>query len=264
MDLGISGKHALLMASTRGLGFAIARALVKEGVNVFISGRNESRVKSSLAELNALGSARAAGLCCDLDVPDSGDELVAAAMDAFGSIDIVVLNSGGPPMGGAVEIEEHAWRSHFESMVLTPMRIVRRSLPGMRERGWGRVIAITSSGVPQPIPEMALSNSLRAALTNWLKTTSNEVAANGVTVNTLIPGRIATDRVAELETAAAKRANLSVEEIHRQEIATVPSGREGETEEFAAAALFLASRQGGYCTGGAIRVDGGMIRSTMS
>jgi 3-oxoacyl-[acyl-carrier protein] reductase len=264
MDLELAGKRALLLASSRGLGFAIARALAREGVDVFVTGRDRARLDRALADLRALGRGRAAGLCCDLDEPEKADALVAAATAALGPIDIVLANCGGPPMGTALEIDEATWQRYFAAMVLAPMRAVRLTVPGMKERGWGRVIAVTSSGVPQPIPEMALSNTLRAALTNWLKTLASEVAPHGVTVNTLIPGRIATDRVAELETAAAKRTGTSLEEVHRQAIATIPLGREGDVEEFAGAALFLASRQGGYVTGSAIRVDGGLIRSTMT
>lgn len=264
MDLGLAGKRALLLASTRGLGFGIARALVQEGAAVFIAGRDPDRLDGAVAALRALGTAPAHGLCCDLDAPEKADGLVRAASEALGAIDIVLANSGGPPMGGALEIDDATWRRYFASMVLAPMRVVRLAMPGMLDRRWGRVIAITASSVPQPIPDMALSNTLRAAFTNWLKTLSAEVAARGVTVNALIPGRIATDRVAELETAAAKRLNTTVDEVHRQAIATVAAGREGTVEEFAAAALFLASRQGGYVTGGAIRVDGGLIRSTMA
>jgi 3-oxoacyl-[acyl-carrier protein] reductase len=264
MDLGLAGKRALLLASSRGLGFAIAHALVREGAGVFICGRDKERLGRALAELRALGTAPVAGRCCDLDVPEKADALVDAAREALGPIDIVMANSGGPPMAGALEVDDETWRRYFASMVLAPMRVVRLVVPGMIERRWGRVIAITASSVPQPIPDMALSNTLRAALTNWLKTLAGEVAASGVTVNTLIPGRIATDRVAELETAAAKRLGITIEEVHRQAIATVAAGREGDVEEFAGAALFLASRQGGYVTGGAIRVDGGLIRSTMA
>jgi 3-oxoacyl-[acyl-carrier protein] reductase len=237
--------------------------LAREGVDVFICGRDEAQVERAVAELNAIGKARAAGLRCDLGDANAADVLVSAATKTLGPIDIVLANSGGPPMGTALEVEDDAWRRHFDSIVLAPMRVVRLVVPGMIDRGWGRIIAITSSGVPQPIPDMALSNALRAALTNWLKTLSIEVAAHGVTVNTLIPGRIATDRVPELENAAAKRIGTTPEDIHRKAIATVPAGRDGNVEEFAGAALFLASNQGGFATGGAIRIDGGLIHSTM-
>jgi 3-oxoacyl-[acyl-carrier protein] reductase len=264
MNLGLAGKSALLLASSRGLGFGIARALTAEGVGIFVCGRDKDRLDRALAQLRQTAKAPVEGLCCDLDQPEKADALVDAATAALGPIDIVLANSGGPPMGRALEVDDALWRRYFASMVLAPMRVVRLVVPGMVERNWGRVIAITASSVPQPIPEMALSNTLRAALTNWLKTLSAEVAAAGVTVNTLIPGRISTDRVAELEAAAAKRMGTTVDDVHRQALATIAAGREGDVEEFAGAALFLASRQGGYVTGGAIRVDGGLIRSTMA
>lgn len=264
MDMGLTGKHALVLASSRGLGFAIARALALNGADVFICGRDPERLERALAELRALNGGQVAGAVCDLDGPERADELVAEARRILGQIDILLLNSGGPPMGSALEIDEESWRRHFASMVLAPLRVARLLVPAMTERGWGRVIAITSSGVPQPIPDMALSNTLRAALTNWLKTLANEVGSAGVTVNTLIPGRIATDRVAELEAAAAQRDGTTPEAVHRDAIAAVPLAREGTVEEFAAAALFLAGQSGGYTTGSAIRIDGGLIRSTMA
>jgi len=261
MDSGLRGKRALLMASSRGLGFAVARALAREGANVFITGRNQPHLERAVSEIAALGGGRVWGRCCNLSKPEVSDGLVAEATDRLGGIDIVLANCGGPPMGKALEIEDDMWRLHFDSMVLAPMRVIRLAVPGMTQRGWGRIIAITSSGVPQPIPEMALSNTLRAALTNWLKTLSAELAPHGVTVNTLIPGRVQTDRIAELEAAASVRLAIPQAEVHRQAVAAIPAGRDGDVEEFAGAALFLASRQGGYVTGSAIRVDGGMIRS---
>lgn len=264
MDLGLRGKRALLLASSRGLGFGIAKALAGEGVEVMLCGRDETRLREAAAELSALGGGRVASHACDLSGKEAPRRVAEAAMDSLGGVDILLNNAGGPPMSTALETSDEQWLAYFESLVLAPIRVTREVVPGMKQRRWGRILTITSSGVPQPIPEMALSNTLRAAVTNWSKTLAGELAPFGITVNTLVPGRIVTDRVLALNEQAAKRQNRPPEEIHAEAVATVPAGREGTVEEFAAAALFLASDQGGYATGGSIRLDGGMIRSTMA
>jgi 3-oxoacyl-[acyl-carrier protein] reductase len=174
--------------------------------------------------------------------------------------DILVFNTSGPPFGLAADITDESWSAQFEAMFLSAMRLTRLALPGMRQRRFGRILLITSSGVVQPIPNLAISNSLRAALVGWAKTLAGEVAADGVTVNSLAPGRIATDRLMDFDQNRARREGVTLEEIQKQSRATIPAGRYGEPAEMAAVAAFLASPRAGYMTGNVIRVDGGMIR----
>ena len=173
----------------------------------------------------------------------------------------LVLNTGGPPPGTAADTTDALWSAQFEAMFLSVVRLTRLALPGMRKRGFGRIIAVVSSGVIQPIPNLAISNAIRLALVGWAKTLATEVAGQGITVNCLAPGRIATDRVAELDQGRAKREGISLDEVERQSRAAIPAGRYGESEEFASMAAFLASQQASYVTGSVIRIDGGMIRS---
>jgi 3-oxoacyl-[acyl-carrier protein] reductase len=175
--------------------------------------------------------------------------------------DILVFNTGGPPFGMAADITDSSWTTHFEAMFLSAIRLTRLALPGMRARRFGRILLVVSSGVIQPIPNLAISNALRSALVGWAKTLASEVAADGVTVNCLAPGRIATDRIVEFDQARSRREGITVEQAQKLSIATIPAGRYGEADEFAAMAAFLASPRASYVTGGIIRIDGGMIRS---
>lgn len=264
MDLELKGRRALVLASSRGLGLAIAEGLLREGAQVMICGRDSARLQQARQRLDEIRSGGTTTCTADLSGPQGVQAVVTAAEEAMGGVDILVANCGGPPMGAALEVTEDLWRTHFESMFLVPVTAARRTVPAMVDRGWGRVIAITASTVAQPWRDMALSNSLRACLTNWCKTLASEVAASGVTVNTLVPGRVGTDRIAELNDAMAARRGVAPEAIQAEAVAGIPAGRDGTVEEFAAAAVFLASRQAAYITGGALRVDGGMIRSTMT
>jgi 3-oxoacyl-[acyl-carrier protein] reductase len=172
-----------------------------------------------------------------------------------------VLNTGGPPPGSAAGTADAVWSQQFEAMFLSAIRLTRLALPGMRQRGFGRILAVVSSGVIQPIPNLGISNALRAALVGWAKTLAGEVAGDGVTVNCIAPGRIATDRVAELDQGRAKREGIDIGQVEKESRAAIPAGRYGDAAEFASVAAFLASPRASYMTGGVIRVDGGMIRS---
>ncbi len=255
MNLGLQGRKALVTGASRGLGRAIALALATEGADVTAVARNADRLNQLANEKFSAGSI--AARVCDL----SDRSAIEALGDALSAVDVLVLNTGGPPPGTAAQTTDALWTAQFEAMFLSAVRLTRMALPGMQKRGFGRIIAVVSSGVIQPIPNLAISNALRLALVGWAKTLSAEVAHQGITVNCLAPGRIATDRVAELDGARANREGITRQEVERQSCATISAGRYGEAGEFAAMAAFLASSQASYMTGGVVRVDGGLIRS---
>lgn len=259
MELGLKNKTALVLGASRGLGAAIARGLSEEGVTVHAAARNTSAISAWASEL-APTSGTVIPLQLDLSDIDSVNKAVQSLV-ADGGVDILVNNSGGPPPAAAIDAKRTDWLTHFETMAANIFHLTNTLLPGMREKRWGRIISIASSGVEQPIARLALSNGIRSALIGWSKTLAAEVAADGVTVNVLLPGRIHTQRVDELDAAAASRSAKSVEEIAAESAAGIPAGRYGRPEEFAAVAVFLASEPASYVTGSKIRVDGGAIRS---
>jgi 3-oxoacyl-[acyl-carrier protein] reductase len=254
MDLGISGRTALVCASTSGLGAATARALGAEGANVVVCGRRGELAKSIAAELPS-----AVGVTVDLTAPGGAEALLAEATDAFGQIDILVLNGPGPSPGTAASLDDEATARAVHDLLLVQQRLVNGVLPGMRERGWGRILAIASSGVVQPLPNLALSNIGRTALAAYLKSLSIDVAADGVTVNLLLPGRIATDRTTALDRAEAERSGRSEQEVRAASERGIPIGRYGRTDEFGAIAAFLCGAPASYLTGTAVRCDGGLV-----
>jgi 3-oxoacyl-[acyl-carrier protein] reductase len=259
MDLGISGKTALVAASTGGLGLAVAKALAAEGAKVAITGRRRERAEEIAAELQKEGHS-AVAVQADLSTADGVAAAVERTIDALGPIDILVLNGPGPKPGAAATLGSDDIAAAFEQLVKPHHALVSHVLPGMRERRWGRILAVGSSGVVAPLPNLAVSNTGRAALAGYLKTLAAEVALDAVTVNMLLPGRIATDRVAELDHAAARRRGTTAEEIQLESRKTIPARRYGEPEEFGAAAAFLCSAPASYITGVALRCDGGLIR----
>lgn len=256
MDLGIAGRTAVVCASTSGLGEAIARALAAEGAHVVVSGRRGERARQIADELPS-----AVGVEVDLTGPGDDERLLAAAREAFGEIDILVLNGPGPSPGPAAEVTESDVDQAIDTLLRPHVRMVGAVLPGMRERSWGRILAVGSSGISAPLPNLALSNLGRAALAGYLKTLAAEVAADGVTVNLLLPGRIATDRAAALDRGRADRSGRSVDDVEEEAIAQIPAGRYGEPAEFGGVAAFLCSRHASYVTGTAVRCDGGLVDS---
>lgn len=261
MDLGLNGKRALVMSSSRGLGLGIAETLAAEGAHVLLTGRNEDRLRQNAEAINARGAGRADHMAADLADPASAEALARAAEDRLGGVDILLANTGGPPPGRMADADLALLARHFEAMVLRVMQVAAAVVPGMRQRGWGRILTIGSSGVVQPIPNLGLSNALRSALVGWSKSLSNDLAGDGITVNMILPGRIHTERVDELDAAAAKRTGKPVDEVAKASRATIPAGRYGSVEEFAKVAAFLVSEPASYVTGSLIRIDGGSIKS---
>ena len=261
MDLGIKGRRALVLASSRGLGKGIAVALAREGVDVLLSGRNGETLAANCDAINAEGAGRADWVEADLADADVVERLVSAAGEKLGAVDILVNNSGGPTPGSTEDMSEDALMTYFQSMVLRQITLANRLLPGMKERRWGRILTVASSGVIEPIPGLALSNTLRPALAGWSKTLATEVAEFGITSNMLLPGSILTDRLTSLDKAAAERSGRAIEEVRAQSERAIPAKRYGTVEEFAATAAFLCSERASYVTGSIVRCDGGAARS---
>ncbi|NRP71955.1 3-oxoacyl-[acyl-carrier-protein] reductase FabG [Ensifer psoraleae] len=259
MDLGIEGKQALVLGGSKGLGRGIAEALAAEGVAVALTGRDMHASGKIAAEIHPA----AAGFALDLAKPETIDPFLDRLSAEFGPVDILVLNGGGPPPTLAADIDPDFWRRQFEAMVLAGMRITHRLLPAMRERRFGRIIAVASTSIREPIPGLSASNALRSALAGWMKTLAGEVAADGVTVNMLLPGRLATDRTLSFDRMDAESEGVSIETVAARSQSEIPIGRYGTPAEFGAAAAFLASRQAAYVTGIALPVDGGLSRSML-
>ncbi|MEM6971395.1 MAG: SDR family oxidoreductase [Pseudomonadota bacterium] len=260
MDLGIADKGALVLAGTRGLGRAIAEALAAEGAHVLVAGRTPDALAEVVGAIKAAGG-RADSVLMDLSDDGAIAALDAAVADTIGRVDILVCNSGGPPPGKMIDADLSVMRAQFDVMVMRLIEVAHHFAPGMVERAWGRILTVGSSGIVQPIPTLGLSNALRGTLAGWSKSLSNDLAPHGVTVNMLLPGRIHTGRVDQLDEAAAKRQSTDIDAIRTQMRGTIPAGRYGDPAEFAAVAAFLCSSPAAYVTGSLVRCDGGQIRS---
>jgi len=263
MDLGLRGRTALVAAASKGLGRAIAQELAAEGASVAICARDEAALAQAGREIAESTGAPVLAKAADVAKRDDVAAFVDAALARFGRVDILVTNSGGPPSGSFDTLDAAAWQKATELTLFAPIEFARRLLPGMRERRWGRILNVTSIAVKQPIDGLMLSNSLRAAVTGWARTLANEVARFGVTVNNLMPGYTATDRVVELADATAKRQGITRDQAMATWVREIPAGRMGEVREIAALAAFLASERAGYITGTSIPVDGGWIKSLL-
>jgi len=258
MDFGLKGKTALVLGGGGGLGSAIARALSAEGVNVAVGDIDPAAVEKATSSLSG-----GEGLALPWDLADLSviDGNIAKIEAAFGSVDILVNNTGGPPPTPAAGQDPALWTKSFQQMVLSVIAITDRVLPAMRQKKWGRIITSTSSGVISPIPNLGISNALRLSLVGWSKTLAREVGKDGITANIVLPGRIATDRIKFLDEAKAKREDRSVEQVSTESTASIPVGRYGKPEEYADVVAFLASARASYLNGSTIRVDGGLITS---
>ena len=258
----LDGKVALLTGASSGMGFATARALAERGARLVLASRGGAKLERACNELRGEG-VRAEAVVADVRSLESLRRLVQQAEGAVGPVDILVANGGGPPSKRAVELEEQDWQDAIALCLLFVPRLCSLVLPGMRKRGWGRIVAINSVSTRQPIPGLALSNTLRPAVHGYIKTLSMEVAREGITVNTVLPGYTRTDRQEELAQSAAQRSGKRPEEIFNDWAAAVPIGRLAEPGEIAEVIGFLCSPAASYLTGQAITVDGGYVKSLM-
>jgi 3-oxoacyl-[acyl-carrier protein] reductase len=254
MDLGIRGKVALVCASSKGIGRAAAYALAGEGVHLAICSRDEGALRATAADLHAATGAEVLAVPADLRRAEDIQHLVDATVGRYGRLDILINNTGGPPPGRFEAHDDAAWQTAFETLLLSVVRLTRLAIPHMRRERWGRIITVTSTSVKQPIPNLILSNALRAAVTGLCKTLSAELAPEGITVNTVAPGRILTDRLISLYGGSEDAARGGA-------AAGVPIGRVGEPPDMGNTIAYLCSEQAGYLTGVTIQVDGGLVGS---
>lgn len=261
VQFGLEGRVAWVTGASKGLGFASAMALAREGCDLAICSRSEEAIAAAAQQIRQETGRKVLALAADVTRKAELDRFVSAALGEFQRVDVVVANAGGPPAGGFLDFDDDAWQTAFDSLLMPAVRLSRAAIPSMRDRGFGRLIYITSSGVKEPIPNLILSNSLRAAVTNMMKSLAREVAPFGITANTVAPGRIHTDRVDSLDQGIAARTGRTVEEVRRETWSRIPVGRYGRLEEFGQVVAFLASEAASYITGSAIHVDGGMTLS---
>jgi 3-oxoacyl-[acyl-carrier protein] reductase len=260
VDFGLTGKTALVLGAGGGLGSAIAEMLAAEGAQIALGDIAEDAAQKVADGITAKGG-KAIAIGWDLKNIEAVDANVARVEKELGGVDVLVNITGGPPPTPAAGQKVDLWRDSFEGMIMSVIAISDRVLPGMRTRKWGRIITSTSSGVVAPIPNLGISNALRLSLVGWSKTLAGEVGRDGVTSNIILPGRIATKRIRFLDEKKAEREGKKVEDVSAASEASIPLGRYGEPEEYAATVAFLASRQASYITGSVIRVDGGLIAS---
>ena len=256
MEFGLKGKRAIVMAASRGLGYASALGLAREGCRLIVCSRDQSRIEAAAAAIKSETNAEVKALVADVSSASEAKRLVDAAVAAYGGLEIVVHNAGGPPAGETLQMTEEQWQKAFEQNLLSFTRIVGAAAPEMKKAGYGRVITIASSSIKQPIPNLALSNALRAGVWGIAKTLSRELAPQGILVNVIAPGRIDTERIAELDQANATKSGKSIDDVRKASVGSIPLGRLGRPEELANLVVFLASQAGSYITGQAITVDG--------
>lgn len=263
MDLKLNGKIALVTGASRGLGFAAAMMLAREGCQVAVNSRSEASAQTAAKKINGETGSKVIGLAGDVSLPDVPEKLIEQAVNAFGGLDLLMTNAGGPPAGPFESFDEATWQKAVELSFLSHVRLIRAALPYLRKSATPSVLTVTSMSVKQPIANLVLSNSVRAATVGLTKSLAIELGREGIRFNSILPGWTETERVTELMTARAKANNTSVEEEIRKQSAESPLGRMGQPEEFGAAAAFLLSPAASYITGVMLNVDGGMYKGTL-
>ncbi len=261
MDLGLKGKVAFVAAASKGLGRAVAEELAAEGASLILCARNVETLNAVGEQISKNSGASVFPVVADVSKIEDVEKAVQAGIEKFGRIDILVTNAGGPPAGQFESLSREMWEAATRLTLNSVLELTRAVLPGMKERRWGRILNITSITVKQPVDNLMLSNSLRAAVTGFARTLANEVAADGITINNILPGYTRTERMEELARAASAREGISEAEASAKWEAEIPMKRLGEPREFAALAAFLVSERASYITGTSIPVDGGWIRS---
>jgi len=260
MNLGLTSKIAMIGGASKGLGYAVAHNLAAEGALVSIASRDAASIARAASTIEQSTGGTALGVAADLSSADGIERWHAATIERFGGVDVLFANTGGPPAGGALSFDDQAWVAAFDLLLMSVVRTVRLVVPSMRARGGGAILVGTSSSVKEPVPNLALSNVLRSGVTSLVKTLSVELAPEKIRVNTLVPGRIATDRLKQLDEIGAKRAGVSFEEQQARAAATIPMGRYGAPDDFGRAGAFLLSDAASYITGASLQVDGGLIK----
>lgn len=260
MDLGLAGKAALVTGASKGLGFGAARALIEEGAAVAVCARGEAGLAGAVETLSRLGRGKVVGIAGDVSSREASERIARDAERSVGPVSILVANAGGPRPGSWNELDEAAWETAFQLTLMSAVRLARAVLPGMIERGWGRIVFITSTSVKQPIDGLLLSNVFRPGVIGFAKSLANDVGSHGVTVNCVCPGPYNTERIDEVLSQRAVRAGIDMGESKRRYLRGVPAGRFGEPIELGRMIAFLSSEQAAFVTGCAISVDGGSTR----
>ena len=253
----------MVAGASRGLGFAIARELAREGARVSIASRDAASAEAAARRIREESGSEVLGTGCDVRALDAMTAWHRATIEKFGGIDLLVTNSGGPPAGTFENFDDAAWQNAFELLVLSAVRLVRLAVPSMAARGGGSILMLTSVSVKEPVPNLILSNVIRPATSALAKSLANELAGQKIRVNQILPGRIATDRLKELDEFNSKKAGIPVEDHQRRVSAAIPLGRYGEPAEFARVAAFLLSDAASYLTGTTVQVDGGLTRAVL-
>lgn len=261
MDLGLKNKIALVAASSKGLGRASAEAMAQEGANVTICARDEAALNKTRDEMAAATGAEILALPADMSNADDISRVIKKTVDHFGGLHIVVTNAGGPPAGYFPDFDDTHWEAAVNLTLMSTVRLIRAALPHMQAAGWGRIINITSLSVKQPVDNLLLSNSIRAAVHGLAKTLAGQIAQDGITVNNVMPGYIQTDRINQLATVNAERSGRTMAEVIADMGQSVPVGRIGQPAEFGALVAFLASEKAGYINGTSIPIDGSVIKA---